>query len=126
MSANGRRITAWTIAGVSAAAAIFHMYAAGFSPFTALVQRPVHLALMAVLGFLGVGVQQTIRASEGDEPTASRERFKIALGWVLALLSVVVCGYLALENQELVARSGSPTPVDLAMGETEWPPRLPG
>ncbi|MDH3269875.1 MAG: TRAP transporter fused permease subunit, partial [Gemmatimonadota bacterium] len=31
-------------------------------------------------------------------------------------LSVVACAYLALENQELVARSGSPTPVDLVMG----------
>ena len=37
-------------------AAAFHLFAAGVSPFTALVQRPVHLAFMAVLGFLGMGL----------------------------------------------------------------------
>ena len=47
-----------TVAVASTIAAIFHLYAAGISPFTALIQRPVHLALMAALGFLGVGVQQ--------------------------------------------------------------------
>jgi TRAP transporter 4TM/12TM fusion protein len=29
---------------------------------------------------------------------------------------VIVCAYLAIENQALVARSGNPTPVDLVMG----------
>jgi len=92
------------------------MYAAGFSPFTALVQRPVHLALMAVLGFLGVGVQQRLRAGDPTERDVLRERLSRASGWLFAGLAVVVCGYLALENQELVARSGSPTSLDLVMG----------
>ena len=48
---------------VAAAASVFHLYAAGVAPFTALVQRPVHLALMAALGFLGVGVQTTFCAA---------------------------------------------------------------
>lgn len=107
-------VTGIVILAVSAMAALFHMYAAGVQPFTALVQRPVHLALMGILGFLGVGVQKTLR---GDAATSGlKERFSGALGWTLAGLSVVVCAYLAMENQELVARSGSPTSMDLVMG----------
>ena len=116
MSDDRRRVTALVIAAASIAAALFHMYAAGVSPFTALIQRPVHLALMAVLGFLGVGVQERLRAADEAERSRLRERLGLAFGWFLAILSVIVCAYLALENQELVARSGSPTTVDLIMG----------
>ena len=116
MTRDRAKVTAWVIGGASAIAALFHMYAAGVSPFTALVQRPVHLALMATLGFLGVGVQQSLRREGAAEPNRTRKRVLAGFGWVLAALSLVVCGYLALENQELVARSGSPTNADLVMG----------
>ncbi|MEM7417809.1 MAG: TRAP transporter fused permease subunit [Gemmatimonadota bacterium] len=112
---------ALVVAVASSAAALFHMYAAGFSPFTALVQRPVHLALMATLGFLGVGVQRSRRRGRPEEDTpepepTSLDRFNAVFDWVLAAAAIMVCGYLAMENQELVARSGSPTQVDLIMG----------
>jgi TRAP transporter 4TM/12TM fusion protein len=110
------KLTAAVIAMVSAVAALFHMYAAGYSPFTALVQRPVHLALMATLGFLGVGVQRRLRAENVTALRPLRERAKVATNWLLAALAIVVCGYIALENRELVARSGSPTRTDLVMG----------
>lgn len=116
MSAERGRMTAWVVAGASVLAGLFHMYAAGFSPFTALIQRPTHLALMGILGFLGVGVQRKLRADEATEPSPARAQAAKALGWILAGLIVTVCGYLAMENQELVARSGSPTSMDLAMG----------
>ena len=116
MSAPRGRAAGLVIAGASITAAAFHMYAAGVSPFTALVQRPVHLALMATLAFLGVGVQRKLRASADSEGIPTLERVSGALGWVLAGLTIMVCGYLVLENQELVARSGNPTGVDLVMG----------
>jgi TRAP transporter 4TM/12TM fusion protein len=96
-------------------AALFHLYAAGLSPFTALIQRPVHLALMAVLGFLGVGAT---RSSEEETGAGSREDHSgpSVWSWLLAALTVVVCVYLVTQNQELVRRSGSPTGVDLAAG----------
>ncbi len=114
------RATALIIAATSVFAGLFHMYAAGYSPFTALIQRPVHLALMATLGFLGVGVQRIRReggASEEGGPS-TRELLAKWSGWIFAVLSIVVCGYLAFENQELVGRSGSPTTLDLVMGAT--------
>jgi len=107
------KITALVIAVTSVAAALFHMYSAGVSPFTALVQRPVHLALMAVLGFLGVGVQK-VAAKTGEESVLTR--VGAYLGWVMAGLSVAACAYLVLENQNLVARSGNPTQLDLIFG----------
>ncbi len=97
-------------------AALFHLFSAGVSPFTALVQRPVHLGLMATLGFLGVGVRRRTRPSEGDAPAERRERLLGILDWVLVALSLFVCGYLVVENQQLVGRSGSPTGLDLIAG----------
>lgn len=101
------------VAVTSVAAALFHMYSAGVSPFTALVQRPVHLALMATLGFLGVGVQKRAR-EDGSESLFTR--MGGALGWLLAALTVASCVYLVMENRELVARSGQPTSLDLIFG----------
>ncbi len=116
MSGGRGRAAGLVIAAASVGAGLFHMYAAGVAPFTALVQRPVHLALMATLAFLGVGVQHKLRAPENPDGLPILERVGGALGWVLAGLTIVVCGYLALENQALVARSGNPTGVDLLMG----------
>lgn len=116
MSSGRGRLTTWVIGVSSALACFFHMYAAGFSPFTALIQRPVHLALMATLGFLGVGVQRKLRAEVEGGPDPVRVKMARGIGWILAGLAVTVCAYLAFENQELVARSGSPTSLDLVMG----------
>ncbi|MGI9625928.1 MAG: TRAP transporter permease [Longimicrobiales bacterium] len=90
---------------VAALAAVFHLYGAGVAPFTALVQRPIHLALMAALAFMGVGVR-------------SRPGSKLAWAINALLGSAVVLSalYLVSENEALVARSGNPTTVDLVGG----------
>ena len=95
-------------------AALFHLYAAGISPFTALVQRPVHLAFMGVLGFIALRAGVEPRADGEEAPPPGR--WAVALSWILAVALVVVCAYLAWQHQELVRRSGSPTGVDLAFG----------
>ena len=70
MTSARSRAVGWTVAAASAIAVLFHLYAAGISPFTALIQRPVHLALMSTLGFLGVGVQRRIRRRKADRDAA--------------------------------------------------------
>jgi len=101
---DGPRLTPLVLL-VAALAALFHMYGAGVSPFTALVQRPIHLALMAALAFMGVGV---------------RSRPGSRVGWgvnvAVAVLVVLSCLYLVSENEALVARSGNPTTLDLVAG----------
>jgi len=120
MTRERTRAVGWTILAASAIAGLFHLYAAGVSPFTALVQRPIHLALMATLGFLGVGVARKARADDEDAETEEEENAKPDgtgwLGWVLAGLSVTVCLYLASQAQDLVGRSGNPTTLDLIAG----------
>jgi len=51
------------ILALAAGAALFHLYGAGIQPLTALVQRPVHLLFMALLGLLGVGTRLRSRES---------------------------------------------------------------
>ena len=97
---------------VAAAAALFHLYAAGFSPFTALVQRPVHLALMAALGFLGVGIRSWGPSLEGRP----RRRLPAAISWILGSTIVASCVYIVTQHEVLVQRSGAPTLVDLIAG----------
>lgn len=77
------------------------------APFTALVQRPVHLALLACLAFAGVGV----RGARG-EPS----RWERVGAWVLGSAAVVACLYLVTQHTELVRRSGAPTGADLVLG----------
>ncbi len=102
---NGRPWLGRAVLAVAGLAALFHLYGAGFAPFTALVQRPVHLALMGTLAFLGVGV---------------RVRPRSKLGWginfTFAAILVLCALYLVSQNEALVARSGSPTALDLAAG----------
>ena len=90
---------------VAALAALFHLFGAGVSPFTALVQRPVHLALMASLAFMGVGVRSLPRSRRGW-----------AFNAVFGGLLVLCCLYLVSQNEALVGRSGSPTGLDLGAG----------
>ena len=100
-----RRWLGRAVLAIAALAAAFHLYGAGFSPFTALVQRPVHLALMGTLAFLGIGV---------------RVRPSTRLGWginfAFAAILIFCALYLVSQNEALVARSGSPTALDLAAG----------
>lgn len=100
------------IPAVAIAAAAFHLYAAGVAPFTALVQRPVHLALMSILGFLGVGViRRTLDRGTPEEGAA---------GWwlsgILGTAMAVSCLYLVIEQHDLVGRIGTSSWLDLAMG----------
>jgi len=107
-------------------AALFHLFSAGVSPFTALVQRPIHFAFMATLGFLGVGAMK--KASERrqlpdsdatDLTSVSDVRVRWWRGLLTGFLIAAVLAsslYLVSENEALVRRAGSPTGMDLMGG----------
>jgi len=102
---------------LSGGAALFHLYSAGVAPFTALVQRPVHLAFMATLGFLGVGARMAKRSSGEDARESGRWKWIATfLTWALILAVVASAFYLVSENEALVRRAGSPTTLDLVGG----------
>lgn len=105
------------VLAIAAIAALYHLYVAGVAPFTALIQRPVHLALMASLGFLGLGVRGARgiyrkNAAAGDDADGG---FPVRHVISLLLLAGIVlsCAYLVSENEALVSRSASPTTLDL-------------
>jgi TRAP transporter 4TM/12TM fusion protein len=93
------------VVGLAVFAAVFHLSAAGIRPLTALVQRPIHLLLMALLGLLGVGVARRRRGS--------RPRLLAFVDAGLALSAAFSCIYLVVQHDALVARSGQATPLDL-------------
>jgi TRAP-type uncharacterized transport system fused permease subunit len=105
------------ILATAGAAVLFHLYAAGVSPFTALVQRPVHLALMAILGFLGLGV---VRAEAAGADAEGRRRVLRrageVLGWGLAGVMVASALYLGTNHESLVRLSATPTVWSLLLG----------
>ena len=104
------------IAAVAGTAAAFHLYSAGISPFTALVQRPLHLGLMAALGFLGVGVRvAAARNGDDDRPTRGHPRAR-ALDLVLLGLLVGSVLYLALQHEAVARRAGAATSLDIVAG----------
>ncbi len=117
----GNRVRNTVVFGLAAGAAAFHLFAAGVSPFTALVQRPVHLALMGVLGFLGIGIRA--RSSLRADGTTRQVGATLVMRWVrgtatagLIVSTLFACGYLVIEHQELVRRAGSATRIDLIAG----------
>lgn len=98
------------------------MYGAGFSPFTAFVQRPVHFALMAVLGILGLGMRRRVRkAGSGDANSENESKsvwqwLDLTARGLLIAAAVVCCFYLVFEHEQLVRRAGTPTTLDLLAG----------
>lgn len=94
------------VVSLATATAAFHLWAAGVAPFTALVQRPVHLALMASLGFLGIGIRG--RLAEGERPSS--------LDWGWVAVAAASCSYLAWQHEALVRRAGTATSFDLVAG----------
>lgn len=105
------RLAGPLIAVLATTAAAFHLYAAGVAPFTAMVQRPVHLALMASMGFLGLGVRRSATGEGGV-----RRPWTANLSPLLVLAAVVSFLYLVTQHEELVRRSGAPTGADLVLG----------
>jgi TRAP transporter 4TM/12TM fusion protein len=108
------------IYGLAVGAALFHLYAAGISPFTALVQRPVHLAIMAVLGFAGIGVQTWRSRGEGgeseDETGHGRRVVNLVVSGVFIGGTLLSCAYLVVQHETLVRRAGAATGADLLAG----------
>ena len=90
---------------VAGAAAAFHLYTAGVSPLTALMQRPIHLAFMSVLAFAG------LKHRRPDHP-----RWLTVLDIALGTAAVFSCLYLVIEQDQLVLRAGTSTAIDLVAG----------
>jgi TRAP transporter 4TM/12TM fusion protein len=112
------KIRTHILLALAIAAAAFHLWAAGVAPFTALVQRPVHLLFMALMGFLGLAVTAEGGATETVDNAVSGWRSRTTTIWRSLMIAgaIFACGYIILENESLVRRAGAATSLDLVAG----------
>lgn len=103
--AEGSRIKAVFITVVGVAMSVFHIYTAQFGVFSALVQRPIHLAFAFVLIFL-------LHPSKKE----GKGRWVQPLDWLLIVLSVISLIHLIVTFREVVLRGGAATKLDLWLG----------
>jgi len=101
----GKRIKAILITVVGVAMSIFHIYTAQFGVFSALVQRPVHLAFAFVLIFL-------LHPSKKE----GREWWIHLLDGLFIVLSVISLIHLIVTFKEIVLRGGAATQLDIWLG----------
>lgn len=90
-----------TVVGI--AMSLFHIYTAQFGVYSAMVQRPVHLAFAFVLIFL-------------LHPSRKKGGWLQALDGLFVLCSVVSLVHLVVSFKEVVLRGGAATPQDLWLG----------
>lgn len=106
-----RKLTAagWLVAGALAlAAALFHLYTAGFGFFEPRQQRSLHLMMLLPLAFL---IFPASRHSPLERPSA--------LDWLLAALAVLPNAYSLLEANSINMRMENVdplSPLQLALG----------
>jgi TRAP transporter 4TM/12TM fusion protein len=91
--------------------AIVEVNVLAFAPFQ---ERAIFLMLPLALCFL---IPPRRTPSDGASPLSSRfERYRRPLDFLLAGVSVVCCGYIVFEYEDLLVRMGAPTPLDVVMG----------
>ncbi len=108
-NSEGLSLTAHIVKIVALCMGVFHIYTAQFGLFSAMVQRPVHLAFACVLVFLLFPVSKKYR--EGKYPLSLK-----LFDWGLIVLSLISLGYLFLSYKTLAIRGGAATGTDLLLG----------
>src|SRR5690625_3316771 len=83
--------------------AVFHLYTAFVGPYTALLQRSIHLTFGIVLGYLIFMEQST-------------SKWKNTWYILVCLLSLFSSLYFIFEFEAIVQRFGSPNTLDLIVG----------
>jgi TRAP transporter 4TM/12TM fusion protein len=106
------------IPALAIATVAFHLYGAGFASNTALVQRSVHLLLLAVFAFAGGLAVVRGRPAAGAlaGTSAAADRLQVLLSGALLAGAVLSFGYLALEHEAIGRRIGAATTLDITMG----------
>jgi TRAP transporter 4TM/12TM fusion protein len=97
------KVTLITVVGI--AMSLFHIYTAQFGVYSAMVQRPVHLAFAFLLVFL---LHPSRKQGGGG--------WVHALDGLFILCSVVSLIHLVVTFKEVVLRGGAATPLDLWLG----------
>lgn len=93
------------IAIIAIAFSAFQFFTAGFGTLLSVRQRSLHIIFAYVLGFL---LYPATEKSDKSKPTV--------LDYILAVLTVIVFGYLFMNVEEIANKAGNATTLDLILG----------
>lgn len=93
------------IAAVGAVLSIFHIYTGFFGLYTAERQRSIHLMLALIIVFIKYSWKK-----------GSKESSPIWFDYILIAMSILSCSYMAVNVEQILARAGDETTIDLIMG----------
>lgn len=96
------------VAVIAVIFSVFHLYTGGFGLFTGLRQRSIHLAFAMILCFL--------RFSSNRNRNGNIQRKIPFYDYVLSLLAVISCGYIAINADNILSRAGVVYNIDIVMG----------
>lgn len=102
------RLLRWVIGALAVGISLFHLYTGAFGVFESMLQRPIHLFSLMTLAFLTC-------------PTSERlpKRLSDTIDLFLAALTLIIAGYLVVENHRIVSREwyyGPMTTLDIVFG----------
>ncbi len=83
---------------------------------TALIQRPVHLGLMAALGFLGLNLRDRATTEPPPHSSPTKNLLIATVSGLLLAGAVFSCAYLVFQQETLIRSAGSATALDLVAG----------
>ncbi|MBU1743755.1 MAG: TRAP transporter permease [Proteobacteria bacterium] len=104
-----RNFTAGIVRIVALCMAVFQIYTAQFGLFSAMVQRPVHLAFACALVLLLIPINRGYR----ERPYPRILRF---FDWGLIIVCILCLANLSFSYKTLASRGGAATDTDLVLG----------
>ena len=104
-----RPLTTRIVSLVALCMAVFQIYTAQFGLFSAMVQRPIHLAFASTLVFLLIPITRGYR--DKHYPHILR-----LFDWGLIALCIFCLAYMSLSYKTLPSRGGAATQTDLVLG----------
>ena len=112
ISLSGKRILGKKYQNVVAVIAVifslFHLYTGGFGLYTGLRQRSIHLCFALILCFM--------RFSTNRNRKGRIQRKIPYYDYILSLLAVFSCGYVAINADEILSRAGLVYKIDIVVG----------
>lgn len=94
--------------------AVFSLYGAYFGVYPDMIQRPVHIGLVLVLVYAGAVF--STNSTEQLTTASSSHTARRLLALVLLLSSIVVMGYHVVFHNEVAARYGELTDLEMVLG----------
>ncbi|MCP5514378.1 MAG: TRAP transporter permease [Spirochaetales bacterium] len=96
------------VAFIASVLAVFQLYTGGFGLFTGLRQRSIHLGLAMIICFM--------RYASNRNSKGNIQRKIPFYDYLLSLLAVLTCSYIAINADDILSRAGIVYTIDIIVG----------